>query len=100
MFLRKKKVIVQLRKTLSGVIVSSYRIEGRRRTYDIKTIPYALAIYLRLMPENYNASPYFSRKLYDFSNEELDELSADGIAILKVTRKNGGVFVTIDLESV
>lgn len=95
MFLFKKTVTVQLRKTLSGVIISSYRVKGRKRNFYIDFIPYSLAMYLGLMPDGNSLK--FTRKLYNFSHEELDNLGPNN-EIVKVTRKNGVVWATIDLS--
>ncbi len=95
----KSIVTVELRKSIKGVVVGGWREHGKSKRNDIKYIPWSVAAYLNLMPRGVNFGD-FSNTLYDFSCKDLDELEANGKDMLKVTRKRGRVFLTIDMSKV
>ena len=87
---------VQLRRTIRGVILLSYRRRGRYKQTNIQMVPYALASYLNLVP---TGTWGFTNRLYNFEHSDLSDLDVGG-PITRVTRTRASVFVTIDLSLV
>lgn len=92
----KNTYTVTLRKSINDVRVIKWRRMNSKSNTHIGVIPYKLATFLNLIPNDFT----FTNKLYDLSHEELDELKADNDSIKRVTRKNGNVILTIDLSKV
>lgn len=69
---------IRLHKSIKGVHLISWR-EPKKRTqyFNLNYVPYALAIYLRLMPQKDGVS--FTNFLYDFDHDALDNIKTDGI---------------------
>lgn len=87
--------VVELRKSIGCVRLTGYRQMGRRKRQDYVFIPYALAMFLGLLPTEHT----FTNKLYGFLHKDLDDLDVHG-PITRVTRKGASVFVTIDMSLV
>jgi hypothetical protein len=96
-FGNKFKGTVTLRKSIRGPVLVAWREEGKRSvTYSQnKFMPHNLAMYLGLMPTN-GSGIYFTNRLYQFSNKELEALTPDSYTP-RITRRRGDYILTLDL---
>lgn len=87
---------ITLRKSVGGPRLVAWREKHRRKkVYQKGWVPPVLAMYLPLVCKGFE----YTNKVYDFSNKELDKLTADGEIIKRVTRKKkGDVILTVEVD--
>ena len=91
------KGTVTINKSICGPVLAAYREDHcRTKPFDKMSVPYHLAVYLRLVPDS--SGLQFTNRFYDFTNEEVDDLVATGSDITSVKRTQNGVIVSLNIS--
>ena len=91
------KGTVTINKSIGGPRLAAYREDHcRTKPFDKMSVPYHLAIYLRLIPDG--SGLHFTNQFWELSNEEVDGLVANGSDITSVKRTQNGVIVSLDIS--